>query len=95
MLQHRCSWPLVRWQGSPIGCCVGPCALVGVVSIAVWDFLASLLLRFSISGMGVTALLIALLFVAVAGGVGLSKLYRKFGGGIINGALVGVFTSHK
>jgi hypothetical protein len=25
----------------------------------------------------------------------LSKLYRKFGGGIINGALVGVFTSHK
>jgi hypothetical protein len=57
--------------------------------------LASLLLRFSISGMGVTALLIALLFVAVAGGSGLSKLYRKFGGGIINGALVGVFTSHK
>jgi hypothetical protein len=45
--------------------------------------------------MGVTALLIALLFVAVAGGSGLSKLYRKFGGGIINGALVGVFTSHK
>ncbi len=39
MLQHRCSLPLVRWQGSPIGCCVGPCALVGVVvSIAVWDF---------------------------------------------------------
>ena len=82
--------------GQPNRCCVGPCALVGVVvSIAVWDFLASLLLRFSISGMGVTALLIALLFVAVAGGSGLSKLYRKFGGGIINGALVGVFTSHK
>jgi len=49
--------------------------LVGVVvSIAVWDFLASLLLRFPILGMGMTALLIALLFVAVAGGSVLSKL---------------------
>ena len=72
------------------------CVLVGVmVSIAIWDFLASLLLRFPILGMCVTALLIALLFVAVAGGSVLSKLSRKFGEGIINGALVGMFTSHK
>ena len=70
--------------------------LVGVVvSIAIWDFLASLLLRFPILGMCVTALLIALLFVAVVGGSVLSKLSRKFGEGIINGALVGMFTSHK
>ena len=71
---------------------------LGLVSVvgcyAVWDFLASLLLRFPILGMGVTALLIALLFVAVAGGSVLSKLSRKFGEDIINGALVGVFTSH-
>ena len=72
------------------------CVLVGVmVSIAIWDFLASLLLRFPILGMCVTALLIALLFVAVVGGSVLSKLSRKFGEGIINGALVGMFTSHK